>query len=409
MSKIDHESNGINVQLPKSIAEFCLSAEGILLLSWTETAATWSKIKDALKPGLNWEYITEIAIEHRLAPLLYYSLKKIDDGTVPQEIMKTLHKTYVQSLAHSIVISRELADILKALSDMQIEVIVLKGAALASTIYPDIALRPYGDIDLLVREHDRNKTEAVFSQLGYGALHNYRLGFSEKLANQTCYTKGMASIDLHWHITGLPHSKYIDVYQFWKSAVPVNIDGVDTLILCPEHLLLHLCVHNSKHYYLYLYQLVDISELIHHYNLDWELILEETQRYRLDFPMRYALSFVERLFDSQVPAFVLERLHSYRASSFEERFFDVLSNPDIADHRKNSIAKFLAVPGVKPKVQYIFSQLFPRKERLLPICPGNRAFTAYCLRGSDIIADVVRVILKLAWRPRKAVSNRKSG
>lgn len=311
--------------------------------------------------------------------------------------------------AHSIVILRELVEILKALSDMQIEVIVLKGAALASTIYPDIALRPYEDIDLLVRKHDWNRIEAAFSQLGYRALHSYRPEFSREFLSEKCYTKGKIPIDLHWHIVELPYSKYIAIDQFWKSAVTVNIDGVDALILSPEHLLLHLCVHSSKHYYSCLYQLVDISELIHHYSLNWRLILEEIQRYRIYFPMRYTLNFVKRLFDSHIPAFVLESLDSYKVSSFEERIFDVLSNPDIVDHRKNSIAIFLAIPGIKSKVRYIFSQLFPCRERLLTIYPGRRVFSAYRLRVSDIIADVMRVMLKLVWRPGKIISSKKSG
>ena len=51
----------------------------------------------------------------------------------------------------------ELIRALRTLRDAGIPAIVLKGAALVDTIYPSIAHRPTGDIDLLVRRADRDR------------------------------------------------------------------------------------------------------------------------------------------------------------------------------------------------------------------------------------------------------------
>ncbi|MER3458636.1 MAG: hypothetical protein C4309_08450, partial [Chloroflexota bacterium] len=55
-----------------------------------------------------------------------------------------------------------------ALEAASIPAIVLKGPALALTIYPDPALRVIGDLDLLVRREQVEQAMAALHSLGYG-------------------------------------------------------------------------------------------------------------------------------------------------------------------------------------------------------------------------------------------------
>jgi hypothetical protein len=61
----------------------------------------------------------------------------------------------------------QLGEILTAFARAGVAVIVLKGPALASEHYPDPALRPFTDLDLLVRRHDRDRAIDVLSAVGY--------------------------------------------------------------------------------------------------------------------------------------------------------------------------------------------------------------------------------------------------
>ena len=320
-------NNEARLCLPPSVAELCFSPEGILLLTCAATEVAPEKVENALKSELDWEYIVGSAIHHRVAPLLYHNLQKASDGLAPRRAMEALRETYTESLANNIVASRELRGILEAFSHSQIRVIVLKGAALAETIYSDIGLRPYSDIDLLVHKEDQPRATAKLSQLGYDLLFDYRLGFSQQFGHQLSYVKGDVAIDLHWHIAGLPYSRYISVNRLWKRAIPVSINGIDALALSPEQLLIHLCLHAARHDYCWLFLLADISESIRHYSdvLDWELLLEEGEQYRVCFSVRSVLLLVKRLFDPPIPAFVLEYLDSYKPSSFKTKILDVLA------------------------------------------------------------------------------------
>jgi len=60
---------------------------------------------------------------------------------------------------------QELSDVLKQLQRGGIEVIVLKGAYLAKTVYQSEALRVIGDMDLLVKPADLSKAEKEMQNL----------------------------------------------------------------------------------------------------------------------------------------------------------------------------------------------------------------------------------------------------
>ena len=112
-----------------------LSNENRLLLYCTQTRIPkdkLNKVKDILRLPLNWEEVLTSAHWHHIAPLLYHNLKDIQENhLIPQEIMDQLKKTYYGNLARNMYIYAELKRMLDAFSEEGIEVIVLKGAALA--------------------------------------------------------------------------------------------------------------------------------------------------------------------------------------------------------------------------------------------------------------------------------------
>jgi hypothetical protein len=147
-----------------------LSNENRLLLYCTQTRVsedTLEGIKDILRNPLNWEEVLQSAFWHGIAPLVYHKLKGIQESHfMPQEVMDKLKGAYQGNLARNMYLYAELKRILDAFSEKGVEVIVLKGAALAKTVYGDIGLRPMGDIDLLVKREDLPRAEKTMSGAG---------------------------------------------------------------------------------------------------------------------------------------------------------------------------------------------------------------------------------------------------
>ena len=63
-----------------------------------------------------------------------------------------MQKRYYHSLALNTLLLRELGQVQTALTGAGLRCLVLKGAALEATIYPEPGLRPMVDVDLLIDE-----------------------------------------------------------------------------------------------------------------------------------------------------------------------------------------------------------------------------------------------------------------
>lgn len=91
---------------------------------------------------------------HRVAPLLYRQLKKLEASDVPSEIMQELRTYYLRTAARNMDFYRQMSAILQCFQSENIPVIPLKGLYLAEHVYRNIGVRPMGDVDVLVRQED---------------------------------------------------------------------------------------------------------------------------------------------------------------------------------------------------------------------------------------------------------------
>lgn len=99
-------------------------------------------------------------------PILWYG---IDKGLIPQppeQTIKKLRETYLVIKATVTLQDLLLEEILHKAEHKGIKVCLLKGIRLARDYYPDIGLRPTGDLDILVRPHSIRGMEEIFKEMG---------------------------------------------------------------------------------------------------------------------------------------------------------------------------------------------------------------------------------------------------
>lgn len=199
-------------------------------------------------------------------------------------------------------------------------VIVLKGAALAETIYPNIAHRPMGDADLWVRPRDRARAQAALEAAGYQFLPEPDQRFSPF---NTVFTGEMsfrrnegALIELHWELTPaewLRRLIALDTEALWRDAQPLELGGVRVLQLAPHDTLLHLGLHLAAHNYAHPAGYRDIVQLLsHHQPFPWETFLARASRSRLRTACYFALEAAASVLGAFVPQDALDALRPPR-------------------------------------------------------------------------------------------------
>lgn len=219
------------------------------------------------------------------------------------------------ALVQGLFFRPHLAALLQASAAAGLGLIVLKGAALAETLYPRPGLRPFGDLDVLVCSDDAPRVRALLEDLGYivgPAVWNALLCGADTQANFFKHTeRGVVVVELHTDLLSNGFFRghiSLDADGFWSRARPARLADTDALVLGPEDQLLHLCLHLAGHYFLAPQSLRDIDLLCRTDTLDWPLftrLAADAQAAPLSFA---ALSTAETILETPVPATVLSAL-----------------------------------------------------------------------------------------------------
>ena len=127
-----------------------------------------------------------------LTPLLYHRLKDQDlNGSVPIEILEQLKKEYYLTAASNLAKLNQTSKVLQAFQEANILAIPLKGIALIESLYPNPAIRPMTDVDLLIKPEDFNRVKGILERAGYRWVSSYR--GSHNFIDE----EGQWSFDLH--------------------------------------------------------------------------------------------------------------------------------------------------------------------------------------------------------------------
>jgi hypothetical protein len=263
--------------------------------------------------SVDWRGVVDAAIDRNLAPLLFNRLKQ--DGAealVPAEQWERLQRAFLVSVGKSTRLQRGLGNVLQSLRDHGLPAIVLKGAYLGEAVYGDVALRPMGDVDLLIRETDLATAQAVLLEMG--GVHQQFEDITASLGRRRHlpHTKiGGLVVELHWNIVSPAGPIRVDVTGLWNRACPASIAGVEALSLSPEDLLLHLCLHVCYEDSLSdLRGLVDITETTRRFTgqLDWEQLAACAREWGASRYVGLALHLARAILGADIPDKALELL-----------------------------------------------------------------------------------------------------
>jgi len=252
----------------------------------------------------DWDDLLQRSGRHGVTPLLYHRLKTVHPGVpVPPVVIEKLRNSYLQSAGRNMRLYQELGKVLGRMHSEGIPVIALKGAHLAEAVYGNIALRPMGDADLLVKQIDLSRAHDLLVEQGYMASKEETFCAHEHLPP---YRKeGSPCIEIHFNIVAPPFSDRVDVEELFARARSCFIGGVEVWALCPEDLLLHLCMHASYHHGFDngITPLFDIARVVEQYKaeLDWEQVLSRSKEWGVGKCVYVALSLSEIIAGAAIP------------------------------------------------------------------------------------------------------------
>ena len=230
-----------------------------------------AEVRSCLEGPIEWDRLMRLARWHGLRPLLHRHLSGCE--AVPRAALVELWGEAEKIARGNRAMAAALACILDRFEAVGIRAVAYKGPTLALRAYGDLALREFGDLDILVPRGQVQRARDALCAGGYVPEYALQPAIEQAfLDSQAQYhlvlraPEGGPLVELHWKSDPDYPVERLEDERWWASA-----RGVDAAAaLGDEDLLLVLCIHGSKHFWSSLGWLVDVAELLRRpRELDW--------------------------------------------------------------------------------------------------------------------------------------------
>jgi len=319
----------------------------------------------------DWFELIEILMSHGIIPLLYWKIGRLPPEIKPPEIvLDKMRLVFLAGRARLIQMEKQLKEISGAFLEKGIDLIVLKGPALARTYYPDPVTRPSDDIDLLVKPDDFIKSREILKSLGYLCLGNR----FEKSKDYYCEEvfihrkKGsvFCQVELHWDLlsfNAVRHNHKVKALfdnSVWLDSPLIrfcSLSQIDMLL----YLVLHMCWdHNQSIRLNWIYDIYLLANSLENPK-DWEELQVKCVDWNAVIAMKNSLEMVKQWTGFELPD-PFNDLTKWPNSSKLEAY----SWPH-AVNWNNSVKSMFKLhasqtSGIFGKSKYIFNLIFPPSE-----------------------------------------------
>ena len=258
-----------------------------------------------------WTKLITTLKAHWVLPLLYWQAGHVPEKIrPPREVMDALRGSFQWSRIRSLHMERQLQQLTAAFREAGVRMMVLKGPALARMVYPDPALRPGSDLDILVHPKEMMHSKEILAQLGY-TCDAKKFGTDvEALNNHEEYTSSekvlqFRSIELHWKLIRVGILKECNAEQLFDNAVHVRAEGGSFAALHPVDALIHRALnnafmHDSDMRLIWIYDILMLVRSLKEPD-DWLLLQDRCVVWRARFAVEIALTLARSWYGLPLP------------------------------------------------------------------------------------------------------------
>lgn len=292
-----------------------------------------SQLFDLLRNDLNWEWLVKFAEIHRLIPLLYWNLKEFQ-SKIPETVFMSLKKKFYENGKKNLLMLGELIKLLNLFENYGLTVIPYKGPLLAISVYKNLFLRQFDDIDIYLNKKDVLKVKDILKINDYLPQFDLK-GFNESkfISSQREYKffnpENNIMIEIHWHFQGVSFSLSKDICYFGDSEniKQITINNKKILSISPDNMLLILCIHTSGHLWERLSWICDISEMIQSHEINWDYVLKTATKLGINRIVLINLLLARDLLDLKLPPYIEKSVHSKNIKILSFKITRKIFNP----------------------------------------------------------------------------------
>jgi len=412
---------------PTQAAVLDPAAEIELLLCCARTSVdSLELLRNLLRQDIDWRRVICTADSHGVLPLLYRSLSKNFSDAVPKVILDQLRESFQSNVQQSLWLTAELFNLLDLFAVHGINAIPFKGPVLAASVYRDLSLRPFSDLDLLVNPNDLLKAGDLLASLGYQPTADNDVASERDPDPEDVAYVGPkfyvfvhpdhgTRVDLQWRVTQRYFSFSLEEYHGSGRLVPVMVAGRSVLTFAPMDLLFILCAHGAKHQWEKMKWICDVAELVRaeRDKIDWGKLQQEASRQGVRRMLSLGLLLARDLLGAELPVEVSKAVERNLGGGLVvSRIVSKLSaeSDEPCGDLENVIFYLRTMDRWQDRVRFCSCYLSQclralatptSKERELLFLPAPFSFLYFFVRPLRLTIKYLRLALRRFWRGKR--------
>lgn len=153
----------------------------LILLSRVSINNEGEKLEEIIETGLDWYQMLNLAVRHKVLPLAWFNLKKLDfESKIPRKVRQVMYLYYLSNSERNKLFLKIAKDVFNQIGKSDLKVAPLKGFFMLEAIYKDFGIRTLNDIDCLIHSKDVKKIREKMNTLGYV---EGKYDFKQKIVN----------------------------------------------------------------------------------------------------------------------------------------------------------------------------------------------------------------------------------
>lgn len=339
----------------------------VALSTWLQVDGSVCDV--AADSATDWPLVLRRAHHHGVEGILCLRLQEAGMmAELPADCAHALLEAHYRIKFKNSLLLRQAEILSTSLETIGIRPVLLKGAALLLTVYPDLALRPMRDVDLWVPPQHFREALSHLQQLGWMPIYPEQFRDAYLTATHHVALKTADPLDgiveLHHQWLSLParRNSLAQADEIRDRAIEVPLGRTTVLVLAPEDQVLQLAAHQSNHGagLARLMWALDVDQVIRRAgsDLDWAAVLERAQRYGMGLPLQTLLPELAGQFGATIPADVLAELIRLPVADWERAWY----GPQAARRRNNLAAVWQRLRGIesgRARLHYARSAAWP--------------------------------------------------
>ena len=223
-----------------------LSREAQLLALTAGGSNNEDSVRRLLATELDWPTLAALAERERATTILWQWLQRTG-AHVPADVEAAWRMRAMISEFQLLRLEQSLHETIGVLATRGIEVMLLKGSALAYTTYASFAERPMGDLDVLIRPEQAQEAWSLLQTRGWtwpSELWPAEFYTEHQHLPPLLDARGDGfRLELHTDLLPGGHPFLTSPAVLWAAANRIRVNGSTALVPSLPQQLLHLCIH----------------------------------------------------------------------------------------------------------------------------------------------------------------------